>query len=69
MVRMVALKDKIEANSYAEVVKNALRLYEALIAEADKGSPISCQRQGWEYDAISDVYLTPSPERSYNCAR
>lgn len=38
MERLVALKEKIEANSYAEVVKNALRLYEALITEADNGS-------------------------------
>jgi hypothetical protein len=38
MERLTALKDKIEANSYAEVVKNALRLYEALIEEVEKGS-------------------------------
>jgi hypothetical protein len=36
--RLKALKDKIEAHSYAEVVKNSLRLYEALIAETEKGS-------------------------------
>jgi IS1 family transposase len=37
MERLNALKEKTEASSYAEVVKNALRLYEALIEEAESG--------------------------------
>ena len=37
MERLNALKLKTEAASYAEVVKNALRLYEALIEEAEDG--------------------------------
>jgi hypothetical protein len=37
MERLNALKVKTEASSYAEVVKNALRLYEALIEEAESG--------------------------------
>lgn len=37
MDRLNALKLKTEASSYAEVVKNALRLYEALIEEAEGG--------------------------------
>jgi len=37
MERLNALKTKTEAASYAEVVKNALRLYEALIEEAEAG--------------------------------
>ena len=37
MERLNALKAKTEAASYAEVVKNALRLYEALIEEAGDG--------------------------------
>jgi hypothetical protein len=37
MDRLNALKIKTEAASYAEVVKNALRLYEALIEETDNG--------------------------------
>ena len=36
--RMERLKDITEASSYTEVVKNALKLYEALIAEAQKGN-------------------------------
>jgi len=36
--RLNALKLKTEASSYAEVLKNALRLYEALIEEAEKGN-------------------------------
>jgi IS1 family transposase len=35
--RLNALKIKTEASSYAEVVKNALRLYEALIEETEHG--------------------------------
>jgi hypothetical protein len=38
MARLNALKAKTEASSYAEVVKNALRLYEALIEEAENGT-------------------------------
>lgn len=37
MARLNALKAKTEAASYAEVVKNALRLYEALIEETESG--------------------------------
>jgi hypothetical protein len=37
MERLNALKAKTEAASYAEVVKNALRLYEAPIEETEAG--------------------------------
>jgi hypothetical protein len=37
MARLNALKTKTEASSYAEVVKNALQLYEALIEEDESG--------------------------------
>lgn len=38
MERLASLKEKTEAASYAEVIKNALRLYEALIREVDQGN-------------------------------
>jgi hypothetical protein len=38
MERLNALKIKTEASSYAEVLKNALRLYEALIEETENGN-------------------------------
>jgi len=38
MERLNALKLKTEASSYAEVLKNALRLYEALIEETERGN-------------------------------
>lgn len=38
MARLTYLKEKTEAPSYAEVVKNALRLYEAIIEEAEAGN-------------------------------
>lgn len=41
MERLQRLKDKTEAASYAEVLRNALRLYEALIAEAERGAQLS----------------------------
>ena len=37
MARLIALKEITEASSYAEVLKNALRLYEAVIAETESG--------------------------------
>jgi hypothetical protein len=40
MERLKALKDKTEAASYAEVIKNSLRLYEALISEAEAGNEV-----------------------------
>jgi hypothetical protein len=36
--RLTALKEKIEARSFAEVVKNALMIYEIVVREAEKGS-------------------------------
>jgi len=38
--RLQNLRDKTEAASYAEVMKNALRLYEALIQEAEAGNTV-----------------------------
>jgi metal-responsive CopG/Arc/MetJ family transcriptional regulator len=35
--RLNALKDKTEATSYSEVMKNALRLYESIINQYDAG--------------------------------
>jgi Arc/MetJ-type ribon-helix-helix transcriptional regulator len=40
MERLRALRERTEAASYAEVMKNALRLYEALIKEADSGNQV-----------------------------
>ena len=37
MDRLNALKEKTEASSYAEVVKNALNLYEGLSEEVESG--------------------------------
>jgi hypothetical protein len=36
--RLQRLQGLTEASSYTEVVKNALRLYEALVDEAEKGN-------------------------------
>lgn len=37
MERLQSLKERTEAASYAEVIRNALRLYEAVIGEAERG--------------------------------
>jgi Arc/MetJ-type ribon-helix-helix transcriptional regulator len=37
MARLQELRSKTEASSYAEVVKNALRLYEAIVTETEAG--------------------------------
>ena len=39
--RMVALRDKIEATSHAEVIRRSLQLYEAIVEEAEKGAEVS----------------------------
>jgi hypothetical protein len=55
MERLKALREKTEAASYAEVIRNALRLYEALIKEAEGGHQLHIKdREGREvaYRAI-----------------
>lgn len=42
--RLKRLQDVTEAASYAEVMKNALRLYEALIEEVEAGNKIMVKR-------------------------
>jgi Arc/MetJ-type ribon-helix-helix transcriptional regulator len=48
MDRLQKLKDRSEAASYAEVIRNALRLYEALVEEHEKGSELSLKRANGE---------------------
>ena len=43
--RMIALKDKIEASSHAEVIRRALQLYEAVIEETERGGEVSIRRE------------------------
>lgn len=38
MERLRTLKDRLEATSYAEVIREALKLYEFLVLEDEKGS-------------------------------
>jgi len=48
MERLQRLKEKSEAASYAEVIRNALRLFEALLDEHEKGSEFSLKRADGE---------------------
>ena len=61
MERLNALKLKTEASSYAEVVKNALRLYEALIEETDNGKQFLDSGQGWRGVAVQVVSVRRLP--------
>jgi hypothetical protein len=48
MERLQRLKERMEAASYAEVIRNALRLLEALVDEHEKGSEFSVRRKDGE---------------------
>ena len=48
MERLQRLKDRTEAASYAEVIRNALRLFEALVEEHEKGAEFSLKRPNGE---------------------
>jgi Arc/MetJ-type ribon-helix-helix transcriptional regulator len=49
MERLRALREKTEATSYAEVIRASLRLYEALIKEAERGNLVVVKdREGRE---------------------
>jgi Arc/MetJ-type ribon-helix-helix transcriptional regulator len=48
MERLQKLKDRTEAASYAEVIRNALRLFEALVEEHEKGAEFSLKRANGE---------------------
>jgi hypothetical protein len=48
MARLQKMKDRTEAASYAEVIRNALRVFEALVDEHEKGSEFSLKRANGE---------------------
>lgn len=48
MDRLQRLKERMEAASYAEVIRNAIRLLEALVDEHEKGSEFSIRRKDGE---------------------
>jgi len=54
MERLQRLKERTEAASYAEVIRSALRLFEALVEEHEKGSEF----------ALSARAARPWPTRS-----
>ena len=48
MDRLQRLKERTEAASYAEVIRNALRLFEALVEEHAKGAEFALRRADGE---------------------
>ncbi len=51
MERLQRLKDRIEAASYAEVIRNSLRVLEALVDEYEQGSEFSVKRKDGQIQA------------------
>lgn len=56
MERLKALRDKTEASSYAEVIKNSLRLYEALIKEAESGNEVCVKTANGEETSYRMIF-------------
>ena len=52
--RLQALKEATESASYAEVVRNALQLYEALIDEQEKGGKFYVKHADGETEVAAD---------------
>jgi len=52
VARLLALQAATEASSYAEVIKNALRLYEVVIREVEAGGEILVRR-GTEVEKLA----------------
>ena len=48
MERLQRLKEKTEAASYAEVIRNALRIFEALVQEHEAGAEFFLKRANGE---------------------
>ena len=48
MERLQRLKEKTEAASYAEVIRNAVRVFEALLQEHEAGAEFSLKRPNGE---------------------
>ena len=44
LLRLKRLQEVTEASSYAEVIRNALRLYEAIVEEQENGAEIFVKR-------------------------
>jgi len=51
MERLQRLKDRMEAASYAEVIRNSLRVLEALVDEYEQGSEFSVKRKDGQIQA------------------
>jgi Ribbon-helix-helix protein, copG family len=51
MERLQRLKERTEATSYAEVIRNALRLLEAVVGEQEKGVELAFRQPGGDFVA------------------
>ncbi|HEY1615279.1 MAG TPA: ribbon-helix-helix protein, CopG family [Rhizomicrobium sp.] len=49
MERLQRLKERTEAASYAEVIRNALRLFETMLGEQEKGAELGIKQPGGEF--------------------
>jgi len=46
VTRLKALQEITESSSYSEVIRNALRLYEAIISEVESGGQLLIKKDG-----------------------
>jgi hypothetical protein len=46
VARLKALQERTEAVSYAEVIKNALRVYEVIVEQIDNGGEVLIRKDG-----------------------
>ena len=51
MDRLQRLKERTEAASYAEVIRNALRLLETIVGEQEKGAELALRQPGGDFVA------------------
>jgi len=56
MERLKKLRDVSEAASYAEVIRNALRLYEGLLEEHQNGGEVTIKKRSGEETSVQFVF-------------
>lgn len=55
MKRLRSLRDTVEAASYSEIIRNALRLYEGLLADTADGSELLLRKRDGSVEVLRIV--------------
>ncbi len=56
LARLEALREKVEASSTSEVIRDALRLYEFIVGESEKGAEFYVRRPNEEMSKL-EIFL------------